>query len=88
MKKNRITLLLTLLMVGVPGFLMEGNPQKQDQKKAPPDCKIAITINTSLEMMDESLRKQLNCFAKVAAIVNKKKQHNPLRPFRDQLKKK
>ena len=65
MKKNRITLLLTLLMVGVPGFLMEGNPQKQDQKKAPPDCKIAITINTSLEMMDESLRKQLNCFAKV-----------------------
>jgi len=96
MKKNNTTitllpLLLILLMVLMPGFLMEGNPDEQDQGKTSPssDYKIILTININppKEMMDESLQKQLDYFAKVAAIVNKKNQRRLFMPFRDQSKK-
>ncbi len=97
MKKNRITitllpLLLTLLMVLMPGFLMEGNPEEQKQGDASPssDSKIILTININRnppnEMMDESLQKQLDYFEKVAAIVNKKNQRRLFSPFTNQSK--
>ena len=98
MKKNHITiilfpLLVILLMVLMPGFLMGGNPGKQDQEDTSPssDFKITLTITIDShppkEMMDESLQEQLGYFANIAAIVNKKNQRRLFFPFRNQSKK-
>jgi hypothetical protein len=95
MKKNHITitllpLLLILLILLMPGFLIGGKPDEEDRRKtSSSDCKIILTINIDppKEMIDESLQKQLDYFAKVAAIVNKKNQRRFFMPFGNQSKK-